>query len=155
MKRLGIGTALALLSVAAPAAAAPTVLGRDFLVDDATAPDRPPVSTTRVPYQPGRACYAWTIRVRPEQRLVAIREEFVLPAPAREWNSDADGTFTVAPDRRSAVSTLAEGLDDGLLTNGWCVADGDPLGAYRIRVYDGETLLGQFDFAVTLGEDGV
>ncbi len=39
-------------------------------------------------------------------------------------------------------------IEDGELSNAWCVAEGDPQGAYSISVYTGEKLLHRFDFTV-------
>jgi hypothetical protein len=35
---------------------------------------------------------------------------------------------------------------DGVLTNGWCIAAGDPAGHYRIEVFHEEQSLQTFEF---------
>jgi hypothetical protein len=143
--------ALALSAGAPPSAAGVTVTGVEFLSERILGNGQAAVEATRrIPHVPG-SCYRWVIKVAPGTRNVAIREVFALPEPALRWGG-ADGVphsrTTVAPDRASAVTRLDETLEDGILTNSWCVAEGDPIGVYRIRVYAGARLLHRFDFRV-------
>ena len=45
-----------------------------------------------------------------------------------------------------ATTALSLVPDNGWISHGWCVAEGDPEGAYRIEVSRGDTLLHAFDF---------
>jgi hypothetical protein len=126
------------------------VRGAHFLVFDASRPDAPR-ETTDVPYRPNRACYHWVLRVAPEQRDVVVRELFELPAPAEQWNPDPGGTTVVGRDGSRAATEITDSIADGEIGHGWCVAEGDPSGDHRIRVYEGDRLLHEFRFRV-LGE---
>jgi hypothetical protein len=102
--------------------------------------------TTRIKYDPGKSCYSWLLRVEPQNAEVAITERFTLPAPATHWgNPDSN----VSVDRSEASTELNESLDDGVLTNGWCVVEGDPIGKYVIDVFHGGRRLHRFTFEVT------
>jgi hypothetical protein len=155
--------ALVLAAQTASAEALPVVTATHFLAMDPTRGEAGIVETRRIPHRPGASCYQWVIAVAPESRRLAIRELFELPAPAEQWGTDPNpftevttevttdlsNQFTaVAADRSRAVTQIDESLDDGLLTHGWCVAEGDPAGLHRIRVFVGERLLHQFDFEI-------
>lgn len=152
------GAALAAQPVAeapAPSDAPPVVADAYMVAIDTRDPAGGIVKTTRIAHRPGTSCYNWVIAVPPEDRSIAIREEFRLPAPAAEWNSAPEEGLDVAADRRSGVTRFDVSLAEGLITHGWCVAKGDPLGAYRIRVYAGGRLLKQFDFLVVPDGDSI
>ena len=51
-------------------------------------------------------------------------------------------------DGSIGVTEFAESLDDGEISHGWCVADGDPIGRHRIRVFIGDQMLQEFRFEV-------
>lgn len=132
----------------------PTVTDTHFLVDDGSGQ---PVDSTRVPYRPRTSCYSWVIAVPAERRELAVREVFELPDSAPTWGSDSDlgvveqddGSVTaVNRDRSTGVTEFRDSLEDGLIVHGWCVAEGDPTGPHRIRVFVGDTLLHEFRFEV-------
>lgn len=108
------------------------------------------VGNAVVPHRPD-SCYRWEIDVEPEDRGLVVREDFVLPAAAPQWGG-ADGApgspTRVDPDRSGATTLVQESLEDGKLTHGWCVAEGDPLGQYVISVHAGDVLLHRFRFQV-------
>ena len=135
---------LALLMAAAqPAERAPTVTHGIFYAQDSGSSG---ISETNViPLRSGQ-CYGWALRVEPEQRSVTIREVFELPAPGN-WNV-GDQATAVARNARTAVTQFEAPLGEGMITHGWCVAEGDPAGPHRIRVYHGESLLHDFRFTV-------
>lgn len=138
----------AVLAVQPVADRPPKILETHFVTIDASDPRAAPIETRRVPYLPNASCFNWVFRVAPEQRSMAFTERFELPAPARDWNSDPEEGVVVGKDRQSAVTTFQASLADGIVTHGWCVSPGDPIGAYRIKVYSGRTLLHQFDFDI-------
>jgi hypothetical protein len=90
------------------------------------------------------------IRVRPEERILHIREVLVLPAPSRTWEV-GDARSAISADRRQAVTELRQDMSNGLLSNDWCIAEGDPIGPYRIEIHDGARLLHRFEFQVEEG----
>ena len=123
------------------------VLEADFVAFDQREPEVTAVSTRRVPYRPDSSCFAWILRVEPASRRVALRELISLPSAPKSWGVSAEST-RVSKDRRSAETDLDDDIADGVISNEWCVADGDPVGRYRIEVFEGPRLLHRFDFAV-------
>ena len=89
--------------------------------------------TDVVPLIPGQA-YGWIMRMPTSASSVRIREELILPAPAPEWGTFGTPGITVAADRRSAVTEIDVPVVDGMISNSWEVAEGDPPGPYIIRV---------------------
>jgi hypothetical protein len=80
---------------------------------------------------------------------VRIKEVLKLPKAPATWGEADDNEFSptaTSPDRTTAVTTLFMAAKDGLLTNGWCVAPGDPAGHYRIEVFHEEQSLKTFEF---------
>jgi hypothetical protein len=66
-----------------------------------------------------------------------IREVLKLPKPPATWGEADDNEFSptaTSADRTTAVTALFMAAKDGVLTNGWCIAAGDPAGHYRIEV---------------------
>jgi hypothetical protein len=137
---------LMLLAAAAqPETRAPVVGDSKFFALDGGQAE--PRETTTIPLRAGQ-CYGWALRVEPEERTIPIREVFDLPA-AGNWNSSAETeTSAVSGNRRTAVTEFQAPLNQGVITHAWCVADGDPAGPHRIRVYHGDTLLHDFHFTL-------
>lgn len=137
----------ALLAQAAPSDSAPVVKGAEFFTEDKRTAEPAVQPGTRVPNRPDTSCYHWAVFVEAEQRSVRVREAFKLPAPAKQWGT-GPGRTDVIEDRSGAVTEFDDDLSDGLISNGWCVAAGDPSGDHQIRVYVGDRLLHIFDFRV-------
>ena len=139
----------ALLSGAAQAAdRAPVVTGAHFFAYDTRNIRGGLVETNRVPHRPVTSCYRWVIAVEAEDRALAVRELFELPASAEHWDRGPDRATIVGAEGSSAVTEFQDSLSDGLLQHGWCVAPGDPTGPHRIRVFIGDRLLHEFRFEV-------
>ncbi|NJC33989.1 hypothetical protein GGR88_001463 [Sphingomonas jejuensis] len=141
---------LAALQTGATPAAEPRVkvTGHDFIVQATDGSGRrAELRTDRVPNRAG-ICYRWSLRVKPEARIATIEERLQLPAGAPAWNVQAGSTTVVAPDGRSALTTLRLPLALGEISNSWCVADGDPDGHHSITVSAGGRVLHRFDFVV-------
>lgn len=139
---------LILLAAAQPAEAPPVIRDALFYAQDNTGGGEPALRpTTTIPLRTGQ-CYGWALQVEPEQRSVTIREVFELPGPGN-WNIGEQMT-AVARNTRTAVTEFQAPLSEGVITHGWCVAEGDPAGRHRIRVYHGETLLREFRFSLTV-----
>lgn len=147
-----LAATLLLIGAAAPATDLVSVRKADFFYDRPTMGGFiESVATTHIPYEPIMSCYRWVLRVEPQHRLVPLREVFQLPAPAKQWggvDGDPESPTSVAGDRSGATTQLLDSIEDGELSNSWCVADGDPQGAYTISVFAGEQLLHRFDFTV-------
>ncbi len=148
MNSLALGIAVA-LSVAGQAAdRAPVVVGAHFFAFDQRNFPSGVVETNRIPHRPETSCYHWVIAVEPEDRTLAIRELFELPASAEHWDRPPGEATIVGADGSNAVTEFQDSLDDGAISHGWCVAEGDPTGPHRIRVFAGERLLHEFRFEV-------
>ena len=141
------------IALAAALAAQPAEGGSPVLVTGARflGDGQGQAGATAIPHVAVSSCYRWEIDVAPQDRSMTIHERFELPAPAPLWGSGA--ATIVAPDRASAVTQIQESLSDGLLTHGWCVAEGDPVGPHRIIVYAGERVLYEFRFNVVRAPD--
>lgn len=135
---------LLLLAIAAaqPAAAEPPFReyrGSTLFAVDPRSEERYP--TVAIPYRPDAICYEWVQFFAGENRVVTVRETVELPAAPASWgDAPAQGT-RVEADGRRGVTEFSDSLDDGQINRRWCVAAGDPLGPYRIRIEaDGQVL---------------
>lgn len=140
-------------ALAAEGAEAPlTVLGTDFIVEIADENgDIIRHSSTRVPLVPDASCFRWQIRVAPARRVIPIVELFELPAPPGQWTGAedmADSPTRTSDNGRIATTDIMAPLNKGLIEHGWCIAEGDPPGRYRITVSEGGRLLHRFQFTV-------
>ena len=108
--------------------------------------------STRIPYRPGDSCFGWGLRVEPQDRERTFEEVLRLPAPATNFGGDDGTQVEVSPDRTTATvrHNLAAGQTE--IESSWCIAPGDPLGAYHIIVYDGSRPIHRFDFDVVQDE---
>jgi hypothetical protein len=143
--------ALALSAAAPPPDDGPVVTGTRFFGFDPTNLPGGLVETDRIPHRPETSCYQWAIAVAPEDRILIVRELFELPGAAEQWGTSPELDTLVTSDRSRSVTQFEDSLDDGIITHGWCVAQGDPIGPHRIRVYAGDRLLHEFRFEV-IGE---
>jgi hypothetical protein len=102
--------------------------------------------TATIPYRPDAICFEWVVFVAPEDRELAVREVLELPAAPASWGGAAAAGIRVEGDGRRAVSDFTDALGDGQIERRWCVAEGDPLGRYRIRVTSGTRELAEIAF---------
>lgn len=105
--------------------------------------------TTRIPNEPDRMCYRWLLMIAPQPGIRRLREQFTLPDTPRQWDG-VEGAFDsptlLSKTGRVANTDFYAALDRGEITRHWCVAEGDPLGAYEIEIFDGEKSLHRFKF---------
>jgi hypothetical protein len=114
-----------------------------YAVDPATEQRYP---TATVPYRPGAICYEWVAFFAPEARTLTVREEVELPAAPASWgDAPAQGTVVDAGGRRG-VTEFQDSIEDSQVSRRWCVAEGDPLGRYRIRAFWGSRELADLEF---------
>jgi hypothetical protein len=104
--------------------------------------------TNNIPYLINNSCYHWVIHFTPGVGTMEIDEEVQLPAPAPLWGSDPDNPSIISPDKSSAITRRTINLADGMATNGWCVAKGDPKGAYSYTLRYKSEILTRLDFTV-------
>ena len=139
---------IALLALAQPAFAQ-TVTEKDFVLTIPGANGAADVveSTTLVPMLAG-ACYNWWLKLGKTKGDVEVSEAFTLPSAPASWGTVND-TTTISADKLTATSTMSLTPDDeGWITHGWCVAEGDPTGDHKIVVKAGDRVLGEFPFQV-------
>ncbi|WP_156461272.1 hypothetical protein [Devosia sp. Root436] len=144
MKRLL--SILSLLTLAQPALAQ-TVLDSDFTISVPRAPGQDDVveSTTLVPLLAG-TCYDWHLRLGKVKGAVEVTEIYTLPAAPASWGLGEGSLTVISDDQRTATTPLTLTPEDGWIWSGWCVADGDPEGDYRIDFKSGDRLLKTFEF---------
>lgn len=112
---------------------------------------RQTVHSSVVPLLPERACYEWRIRIGSDEKLVKATEVFTLPGAPKQWGGVDENSYSASQlsgDRTVAETTLFFSPTDGWISNGWCVADGDPVGQYSIKVHVGDRMVHEFSFTV-------
>jgi hypothetical protein len=147
--RLGIALSLALTGAAATGKAPQRAAFSNpefYLTTSDSAVRKPLVEGARLTLKADETCYGWRYLNRDRANQAPIEERLILPAPASQWNSNE--RTTVADDRRSALTTIPVEPDSMIMTNGWCVADGDPLGRYRIELRRNGKLIGRRNFVL-------
>lgn len=101
---------------------------------------------TVVPYLPDSSCYTWYVKFDPGTKdEVVLVETFRLPEPLAAWKdfkNDPAAATQIEADAQGAITTVTQAPDaDGFVSNGWCVAAGDPLGEHTISVaYEGKEI---------------
>jgi hypothetical protein len=134
-------------------AAAPQVEVRaaHFYAIDVRGAEPVVTETSVIPHRPETSCFGWLLEVGPQKAQVTLREELRLPSRAGRWTSEP-GT-TVDPDGAGATTELTQDVSEGMLAHEWCISPGDPTGAHRVRVYQGDRLLREFNFTVVPEQD--
>ena len=92
--------------------------------------------------------FGWRLHFRTTRKVLALREELVLPAAPKEWTSDGDPAFKLSPDGKIAKTEAVVVLADGMIQKVWTVIDGDPSGDYEIRLSIEGQLVRTFKFKV-------
>ena len=104
-----------------------------------------------VPLIPDRACYEWRVKLGQGDKLVSVTEVFTLPAEPKQWGGIDGNEYSLSKlsgDRKVSETTMFYKPQDGWISHGWCVAEGDPTGPYSIKVLVGDRLVHEFDFTV-------
>ena len=140
--------ALCVLAGAQTGALAQTVLESDFTISVPTSSGQPIVeSSTLVPLLAG-TCFDWHLKLGKTKGVVLVTETYHLPAPPEVWDLAEGSLITVSDDGRSAVTILSMTPEDGWISSGWCVSDGDPPGPYRFDIEANGAALASFDFEI-------
>ena len=152
-------TALAVIG-ASSAVAAAEVIESTFQVEFTRDGQTFSYTDTTVPYLPDSACYYWYVRFdAATKEEVTLVETFRLPVPLEAWRdyvNDPASTMQVAPDAQGATVTVKEvPNEDGWVSHGWCVAEGDPLGPHTISVALDGNDVASWAFSVVAPEDYV
>lgn len=107
------------------------------------------IETNKVPLVPDSVCYQWSIKVEKQSDYIEFKEVFSLPAPPRSWGGVDGNEYSptvTSQHRKIAITERFTTVEDGWLSNGWCVTEGDPEGIYKIEVFAYDQLLGTFEF---------
>lgn len=100
-----------------------------------------------VPHVPDQG-YGWVIVVESTKPTVRVQEEFTLPRAPATWGSpEPDTQRALSKDGRTLTTIREVEPQDGVVSQAWAIAPGDPKGRYRIRVRieDGPATTFSFD----------
>ena len=118
----------------APARAETQIIDSAFGVFGTPGTSEPAFTPTNFIRLADKPHYGWMMRIKTDKPTVHWREEFTLPGPASQWNTQGTPTV-VGGDRKTAVTDREIAAPaNGIILNVWDVADGDPKGRYRIKV---------------------
>jgi hypothetical protein len=97
-----------------------------------------------IPFKPG-TMIGWRIRLRDPQK-VTWREEFILPRKPKVWETGPQTRL----ERGGTVAVTEKTVRPryGWIRNAWVISEGDPPGAYLIRIYVQGTLVKAFEFTL-------
>ena len=101
-----------------------------------------------VPLIPKNTCYEWDIQLDTEMESVQVKEVFILPSKPKTWG-DEEG-MNLQHDNKVSVRQKVIKLENGTISSGWCVAEGDPTGNHKIDVFVNGVLAKSFSFVVGL-----
>jgi hypothetical protein len=101
-----------------------------------------------VPLIPKNTCYEWDIQLDTEMESVQVKEVFILPSKPKTWG-DEEG-MNLQHDNKVSVRQKVIKLENGTISSGWCVAEGDPTGNHKIDVFVNGVLAKSFSFVAGL-----
>jgi hypothetical protein len=105
-----------------------------------------------VPLIPDKSCYSWEIELDTELISVPTKEILILPETPKMWGWEegVEGKQTLHHDNKISVIEENIKVEDGIIESMWCVAEGDPIGNYKIEIYIKGVLVKSFSFIVGL-----
>ena len=95
-----------------------------------------------------RVSYGWRIKVKTSSQWVRVREEFILPKKPETWGGPSRPDRLIVDDGRACISKRTQPVVDGVISQIWGLAPGDPNGIYEFKVYVDDKLIGDFKFEV-------
>ena len=103
--------------------------------------------TDHIPNKVGTP-YRWFIHLRSDKSKITWKEVFTLPAPAVVWGGEEKKEVKVSSDRKTAINEMTVSPQNGWISNGWSVAEGDPSGKYVMKIYIEGQFVKEFVFFV-------
>jgi hypothetical protein len=105
-----------------------------------------------VPLIPGKSCYRWEIELDTYLVSIPTKEIFILPETPKVWSADegVEGKQTLHHDNKISITEEDIKVVNGTIESMWCVAEGDPIGDYKIEVHIKGVLVKSFSFVVGL-----
>lgn len=133
----------------APAGAPVEIVGAEFGLFDGSRPGELVFEPAAVvPHKIGQR-YGWVIEVRTAKRSLAVREEYLRPAPKAGQAADPlTQSLNVPAERRSQVSQRQLVPVDGRIYGEWSVGPGEPAGPRRLQVIVENQVGATFEYAV-------
>ena len=101
-----------------------------------------------VPLIPENTCYGWEIQLDTERESVQLKEVFILPSEPKSWGDEND--ISLQHGNRVSVMEKETKVEARIISNSWCVTEGDPTGDYKIDVFVNGVLAKSFSFVVGL-----
>lgn len=105
------------------------------------------IPTSIVPFQEGRK-YGWRIQLKEYKGKITWREVIRLPKKPQTWATQYSQNFSISPNGTEAITERTEYIDDGVITNFWTIATGDPLGRHVIEIYINKRKIAAFQFQI-------
>ena len=106
------------------------------------------LSTRNVPYVIGQT-YGWIVLLRTNERKIRWVEQFSLPDSPRTWGKpDPVENRSCTDDEKTCYSEREVEVEDGIISNFWSIAPGDPKGRHTIRVYVEGSIATEIDFYI-------
>jgi len=104
--------------------------------------------TDHVPWKVGQD-FGWRIKLSKPVKVIWVREELTLPAPANQWiNESPVGSLKVFEGKDGAISEYEVNQEGGYFYGSWAIVSGDPSGAHSLKVFiDGKPVT-EFKFNV-------
>ena len=105
--------------------------------------------TSIVPHKQGQR-YGWIIEVRTGRRSLSVREEYLLPNPAKDQQTTESSreTLIIPFDRHNQVSQRQLVPVDGKIYGDWAIGPGEPAGHRHLQVVIEGQVAADFEYDV-------
>jgi len=125
------------------------VINAEFGLFDVSNPREPVFTPTQlVPHRQDQR-YGWVIELRTRKRSVSVREEYLVPNPARTKNPDQlDDSLNIETPRHNQISQRQLVPVDGKIYGEWAIGPNEPAGHRRLQVLIENEVAARFEFDV-------